>query len=81
MDLTARQEEQAAVTKLSASCIAMQALMDAYDSFLHLSVAAPVQMLNTYSFAVVSMLKFSLFALVEAMLQSCCHVSRGTYID
>eukprot|EP00913_Durusdinium_trenchii_P006981 g6566.t1 len=58
-------EEHATVTKLSALGIAMQALMDAYDSFLHLSVAAPVQVLNTYSFAVVSMLKFSLFALVE----------------
>lgn len=59
------EEEHATVTKLSALGIAMQALMDAYDSFLHLSVAAPVQVLNTYSFAVVSMLKFSLFALVE----------------
>lgn len=58
------EEEHATVAKLSALGIAMQALMDAYDSFLHLSVAAPVQVLNTYSFAVVSMLKFSLFALV-----------------
>lgn len=59
------EEEHASVTKLSVLGIAMQALMDAFDSFLHLSVAAPVQALNTYNFAVVSMLKFSLFALVE----------------
>eukprot|EP00434_Breviolum_minutum_P040607 symbB.v1.2.036086.t1/scaffold5017.1/size46094/1 len=37
------EEEHATVAKLSALGIAMQALMDAYDSFLHLSVAAPVQ--------------------------------------
>ncbi|CAE8637803.1 unnamed protein product [Polarella glacialis] len=56
----------ASSAKLSALAIAAQALMDAYDSFLHLSVSSsPIHISNTYNFAVVSMLKFSLFALLE----------------
>eukprot|EP00933_Yihiella_yeosuensis_P011947 TRINITY_DN11985_c0_g1_i2.p1 TRINITY_DN11985_c0_g1~~TRINITY_DN11985_c0_g1_i2.p1 ORF type:complete len:554 (+),score=93.03 TRINITY_DN11985_c0_g1_i2:110-1771(+) len=52
--------------KLSIIALSAQALMDAYDSFLHLSISSsPIHVFNTYNFAVVSLLKFSLFALLE----------------
>ncbi|CAE8646826.1 unnamed protein product, partial [Polarella glacialis] len=42
----------ASSAKLSALAIAAQALMDAYDSFLHLSVSSsPIHISNTYNFA------------------------------
>merc|ERR1711907_610543 len=57
-------EEGPSVAKLSIVCIAVQALMDAYDSFLHLSLSASSRyMFNT--FAIISPFKFVLFALLE----------------
>merc|ERR1719262_2086176 len=57
-------DEGPSAAKLSIVGIAVQALMDAYDSFLHLSLSASSQyMFNT--FAIVSLFKFVLFALLE----------------
>jgi hypothetical protein len=57
-------EEGPSVAKLSIVCIATQALMDAYNSFLHLSLSASSRyMFNT--FAIISLFKFVLFALLE----------------
>lgn len=57
-------DEGPSVAKLSIVGIAVQALMDAYDSFLHLSLSASSRyMFNT--FAIVSLFKFVLFALLE----------------
>lgn len=57
-------DEGTSAAKLSMASIAVQALMDAYDSFLHLSLTASSQyMVN--SFALISMFKFILFALLE----------------
>lgn len=57
-------EEAMSAAKLSLVCIAVQALMDAYDSFMHLSLTASYQyMFNT--FALISLFKFVLFALLE----------------
>jgi len=51
--------------RVSLVCISMQALMDAYDSFLHLSLGLSTQyMFNTI--AVVALFKFILFSLLEA---------------
>mmetsp|Transcript_20243 Transcript_20243/g.40988 ORF Transcript_20243/g.40988 Transcript_20243/m.40988 type:complete len:515 (-) Transcript_20243:159-1703(-) len=58
-------EEGPSAAKVSVVCIAMQALMDAYDSFLHLCLGLASQyMFNTI--AVVSLFKFILFSLLEA---------------
>jgi len=58
-------EEGPSAAKVSILCIAMQALMDAYDSFLHLALGLSTQyMFNTI--AVVSLFKFILFSLLEA---------------
>mmetsp|Transcript_81800 Transcript_81800/g.237171 ORF Transcript_81800/g.237171 Transcript_81800/m.237171 type:complete len:355 (+) Transcript_81800:3-1067(+) len=55
----------APVARVSIVCIAMQALMDAYDSFLHLCLGLSSQyMFNTV--AVISLFKFILFSLLEA---------------
>lgn len=57
-------DEGPSVAKLSIVGIAVQALMDAYDSFLHLSLSASSRyMFNT--FAIISLFKFVLFALLE----------------
>lgn len=57
-------DEGPSAARLSIVGIACQALMDAYDSFLHLSLSASTQyMFNT--FAVISLFKFVLFALLE----------------
>jgi len=50
--------------KLSLVAIAMQALLDAYDAFLHLSLSASSRHLFN-KFAFVALLKFMLFALLE----------------
>jgi len=58
-------EEGPSAAKVSIMCIAMQALMDAYDSFLHLCLGLSSQyMFNTI--AVISLFKFILFSLLEA---------------
>lgn len=58
-------EEGPSAAKVSVICIAMQALMDSYDSFLHLCLGLSSQyMFNTI--AVVSLFKFILFSLLEA---------------
>jgi len=58
-------EEGPSAAKVSVVCIAIQALMDAYDSFLHLCLGLASQyMFNTI--AVVSLFKFILFSLLEA---------------
>lgn len=58
-------EEGPSAGKVSILCIAMQAMMDAYDSFLHLCLGLSSQyMFNTI--AVVSLFKFILFSLLEA---------------
>jgi len=58
-------EEGPSAAKVSILCIAMQAMMDAYDSFLHLCLGLSAQyMFNTI--AVVSLFKFILFSLLEA---------------
>lgn len=58
-------EDGPSAAKVSIVCIAMQALMDAYDSFLHLCLGLSSQyMFNTI--AVVSLFKFILFSLLEA---------------
>lgn len=57
-------DEGPSAAKQSLIGIALQALMDAYDSFLHLSLSASSPyMFNT--FAVISLFKFVLFALLE----------------
>lgn len=57
-------EEGPSAAKLSLVGIAAQALLDGYDSFLHLCLSASSQyMFNT--FAVISLFKFVLFALLE----------------
>jgi len=58
-------EEGPSAAKISVVCIAIQAMMDAYDSFLHLCLGLSSQyMFNTI--AVVSLFKFILFSLLEA---------------
>mmetsp|Transcript_75526 Transcript_75526/g.213979 ORF Transcript_75526/g.213979 Transcript_75526/m.213979 type:complete len:510 (-) Transcript_75526:120-1649(-) len=58
-------EDGPSAAKVSIVCVGMQALMDAYDSFLHLCLGLSAQyMFNTI--AVVSLLKFVLFSLLEA---------------
>lgn len=58
-------EDGPSAAKVSLVCIACQALMDAYDSFLHLCLGLSSQyMFNTI--AVVSLFKFILFLLLEA---------------
>lgn len=58
-------DEGPSAAKVSILCIAMQAMMDAYDSFLHLCLGLSSQyMFNTI--AVVSLFKFILFSLLEA---------------
>lgn len=58
-------EEGPSAAKVSILCIAIQALMDAYDSFLHLCLGLSSQyMFNTI--AVVALFKFILFSLLEA---------------
>lgn len=58
-------EEGPSAARVSIFCIAMQALMDAYDSFLHLCLGLSSQyMFNTI--AVISLFKFILFSLLEA---------------
>lgn len=58
-------DEGPSAAKVSIACIAIQALMDAYDSFLHLCLGLSSQyMFNTI--AVVSLFKFILFSLLEA---------------
>jgi len=57
-------EDGPSAARLSMVSIAAQALLDAYDSFLHLSLTASSQyMVN--SFALISMFKFILFAMLE----------------
>lgn len=57
-------DEGPSVGKVSIVGVGMQALMDAYDSFLHLCLGLSAQyMFNT--FAVVSLFKFMLFSLFE----------------
>lgn len=58
-------EDGPSAAKVSIVCIACQALMDAFDSFLHLCLGLSSQyMFNTI--AVVSLFKFILFLLLEA---------------
>jgi len=58
-------DEGPSAAKVSVVCVAMQALMDAYDSFLHLCLGfASEYMFNTI--AVVTLFKFILFSLLEA---------------
>lgn len=57
-------DEGPSAARLSLVCVAVQALMDAYDSFLHLSLTATSQyMFNT--FALISLFKFVLCGLLE----------------
>jgi len=57
-------DEGPSAARLSIIGITVQALMDAYDSFLHLSLTASSQyMFNT--FAMISLTKFILFSLLE----------------
>jgi len=57
-------EEGTSIENLSIIGIAIQAFMDAYDSFLHLSISASSRHIFN-SFAVISLLKFVLFSLLE----------------
>jgi len=58
-------QEGPSAAKVSIICIAIQVLMDAYDSFLHLCLGLSSQyMFNTI--AIVSLFKFILFSVVEA---------------
>jgi len=58
-------EEGMSAAKVSMVCIGLQALMDAYDSFLHLCLGLSAQyMFNTI--AVICLFKFILFSLLEA---------------
>jgi len=58
-------EEGPSAAKVSVICIAMQALMDAYDSFLHLCLGLSTQFMFN-AIAVVALFKFIMFALLEA---------------
>jgi hypothetical protein len=58
-------EEGPSAAKVSVICIALQALMDAYDSFLHLCLGLSTQyMFNAV--AIVALFKFIVFSLLEA---------------
>ena len=57
-------ESTSSVGKVSVLTIGLLALVDAYDSFLHLSLGLTAQyMFNT--FAVIALFKFILFAMLE----------------
>jgi len=58
-------EDGPSASRVSIACIGLQALMDAYDSFLHLCLGLSSQyMFNTI--AVIALFKFVLFSLLEA---------------
>jgi len=58
-------EDGPSAAKISVICIAMQALMDAYDSFLHLCLGLSTQYMFN-AIAIVAFFKFLLFSLLEA---------------
>merc|ERR1712194_843793 len=57
-------EDGPSAAKLSMLGVAMQALMDAYDSFLHLALTSTTNS-SFNTFAIISLSKFVLFSLVE----------------
>jgi len=58
-------EEGPSAAKVSVICIALQALMDAYDSFLHLCLGLSTQYMFN-AIAIVALFKFIIFSLLEA---------------
>jgi len=58
-------EEGPSAAKVSVICIALQALMDAYDSFLHLCLGLSTQYMFN-ALAIVALFKFIIFSLLEA---------------